>query len=157
MWIVIPVVLAVRRLPYTVRGTFASLLIVHTLLRGGGRERRRHQADDLQGRHPAPDLEGGPGGVALLLHPGPPGGLGHAAAGRPGPRDDDGGHLQLLHRRVGQRGGGPRADPDRARRRLPLRHQPGGRDPRWAGSSDEFLAAGCGIFISIKRPFGSQS
>jgi len=29
MWIVIPIVLAVRRLPYTVRGTFASLLIVH--------------------------------------------------------------------------------------------------------------------------------
>jgi iron(III) transport system permease protein len=29
MWIIIPVVLAVRRLPYTVRGTFASLLIVH--------------------------------------------------------------------------------------------------------------------------------
>jgi len=29
MWIVIPVVLGVRRLPYTVRGTFASLLLVH--------------------------------------------------------------------------------------------------------------------------------
>lgn len=29
MWIVIPIVLGVRRLPYTVRGTFASLLIVH--------------------------------------------------------------------------------------------------------------------------------
>jgi len=29
IWIVIPIVLAVRRLPYTVRGTFASLLIVH--------------------------------------------------------------------------------------------------------------------------------
>jgi len=29
MWIIIPLVLAVRRLPYTVRGTFASLLIVH--------------------------------------------------------------------------------------------------------------------------------
>jgi iron(III) transport system permease protein len=29
MWIVIPVVLGVRRLPYTVRGTFASLQIVH--------------------------------------------------------------------------------------------------------------------------------
>ena len=29
MWIVIPIVLAVRRLPYTVRGTFASLLVVH--------------------------------------------------------------------------------------------------------------------------------
>jgi iron(III) transport system permease protein len=29
MWIIIPIVLAVRRLPYTVRGTFASLLIVH--------------------------------------------------------------------------------------------------------------------------------
>ncbi len=29
MWIIIPVVLGVRRLPYTVRGTFASLLIVH--------------------------------------------------------------------------------------------------------------------------------
>jgi iron(III) transport system permease protein len=29
MWIVIPLVLGVRRLPYTVRGTFASLLIVH--------------------------------------------------------------------------------------------------------------------------------
>jgi iron(III) transport system permease protein len=29
LWVVIPIVLAVRRLPYTVRGTFASLLIVH--------------------------------------------------------------------------------------------------------------------------------
>ena len=29
LWIVIPLVLGVRRLPYTVRGTFASLLIVH--------------------------------------------------------------------------------------------------------------------------------
>src|SRR5512139_2142507 len=29
MWIVIPIVLGVRRLPYTVRGTFSSLLIVH--------------------------------------------------------------------------------------------------------------------------------
>jgi len=29
MWIVIPIVLGVRRLPYTVRGTFASLQIVH--------------------------------------------------------------------------------------------------------------------------------
>ena len=29
MWLVIPLVLGVRRLPYTVRGTFASLLIVH--------------------------------------------------------------------------------------------------------------------------------
>jgi iron(III) transport system permease protein len=29
MWIVIPIVLGVRRLPYTVRGTFASLLLVH--------------------------------------------------------------------------------------------------------------------------------
>ncbi len=29
LWIVIPIVLGVRRLPYTVRGTFASLLIVH--------------------------------------------------------------------------------------------------------------------------------
>jgi iron(III) transport system permease protein len=29
MWIIIPIVLAVRRLPYTVRGTYASLLLVH--------------------------------------------------------------------------------------------------------------------------------
>jgi iron(III) transport system permease protein len=29
VWIVIPIVLAVRRLPYTVRGTYASLLVVH--------------------------------------------------------------------------------------------------------------------------------
>ena len=29
MWIVIPIVLGVRRMPYTVRGTFSSLLIVH--------------------------------------------------------------------------------------------------------------------------------
>ncbi|HNS14440.1 MAG TPA: iron ABC transporter permease [Syntrophorhabdaceae bacterium] len=29
LWVVIPIVLAVRRLPYTVRGTFSSLLIVH--------------------------------------------------------------------------------------------------------------------------------
>jgi iron(III) transport system permease protein len=29
IWVVIPIVLGVRRLPYTVRGTFASLLIVH--------------------------------------------------------------------------------------------------------------------------------
>jgi iron(III) transport system permease protein len=29
VWIVIPLVLGVRRLPYTVRGTFASLLVVH--------------------------------------------------------------------------------------------------------------------------------
>ncbi|MCE5334584.1 MAG: iron ABC transporter permease [Desulfobacteraceae bacterium] len=29
MWLVIPIVLGIRRLPYTVRGTFASLLIVH--------------------------------------------------------------------------------------------------------------------------------
>jgi iron(III) transport system permease protein len=29
LWVVIPIVLGVRRLPYTVRGTFSSLLIVH--------------------------------------------------------------------------------------------------------------------------------
>jgi iron(III) transport system permease protein len=29
IWMVIPIVLGVRRLPYTVRGTFASLLIIH--------------------------------------------------------------------------------------------------------------------------------
>lgn len=29
MWIVLPIVLAVRRLPYTVRGSYASLLVVH--------------------------------------------------------------------------------------------------------------------------------
>lgn len=29
MWIVLPLVLAVRRLPYTVRGSYASLLVVH--------------------------------------------------------------------------------------------------------------------------------
>src|SRR5262245_32840811 len=28
-WVIIPIVLAVRRLPYTVRGTYASLLLVH--------------------------------------------------------------------------------------------------------------------------------
>ena len=31
-WIVMPLVLAVRRLPYTVRGSFASLLLVHRSL-----------------------------------------------------------------------------------------------------------------------------
>lgn len=29
LWIIIPIVLGVRRMPYTVRGTFASLLLVH--------------------------------------------------------------------------------------------------------------------------------
>jgi iron(III) transport system permease protein len=29
LWIIIPLVLAIRRLPYTVRGTYASLLLVH--------------------------------------------------------------------------------------------------------------------------------
>jgi iron(III) transport system permease protein len=29
LWIIIPIVLSVRRLPYTVRGTYASLLLVH--------------------------------------------------------------------------------------------------------------------------------
>lgn len=29
MWIILPLVLAVRRLPYTVRGSYASLLVVH--------------------------------------------------------------------------------------------------------------------------------
>src|SRR5207237_4676591 len=28
-WIILPIVLAVRRLPYTVRGSYASLLLVH--------------------------------------------------------------------------------------------------------------------------------
>ncbi|MFB3817637.1 MAG: ABC transporter permease [Candidatus Methylomirabilales bacterium] len=32
LWIILPLVLAVRRLPYTVRGTFASLLLVHRSL-----------------------------------------------------------------------------------------------------------------------------
>jgi iron(III) transport system permease protein len=32
MWIILPIVLAVRRLPYTVRGTYASLLLVHQSL-----------------------------------------------------------------------------------------------------------------------------
>ena len=30
MWIILPLVLAVRRLPYTVRGSYSSLLLVHT-------------------------------------------------------------------------------------------------------------------------------
>jgi iron(III) transport system permease protein len=29
LWIILPIVLAVRRLPYTVRGSYASLLLVH--------------------------------------------------------------------------------------------------------------------------------
>jgi iron(III) transport system permease protein len=29
MWVILPLVLAVRRLPYTVRGSFSSLLLVH--------------------------------------------------------------------------------------------------------------------------------
>jgi len=29
VWIILPLVLGIRRLPYTVRGTFASLLLVH--------------------------------------------------------------------------------------------------------------------------------
>jgi len=29
MWIILPLVLAVRRLPYTVRGSYSSLLLVH--------------------------------------------------------------------------------------------------------------------------------
>ncbi|MBI5167677.1 MAG: iron ABC transporter permease, partial [candidate division NC10 bacterium] len=32
MWIILPLVLAVRRLPYTVRGSYASLLLVHRSL-----------------------------------------------------------------------------------------------------------------------------
>jgi iron(III) transport system permease protein len=32
LWIILPLVLAVRRLPYAVRGTFASLLLVHSAL-----------------------------------------------------------------------------------------------------------------------------
>jgi iron(III) transport system permease protein len=32
MWVILPLVLAVRRLPYTVRGTYASLLLVHRSL-----------------------------------------------------------------------------------------------------------------------------
>jgi len=32
MWIILPIVLAVRRLPYTVRGSFSSLLLVHKSL-----------------------------------------------------------------------------------------------------------------------------
>jgi len=32
LWIIMPLVLAVRRLPYTVRGSFASLLLVHRSL-----------------------------------------------------------------------------------------------------------------------------
>lgn len=32
MWLIMPVVLAMRRLPYTVRGSYASLLLVHTSL-----------------------------------------------------------------------------------------------------------------------------
>ncbi|MBI2563087.1 MAG: iron ABC transporter permease, partial [candidate division NC10 bacterium] len=32
MWIILPLVLAVRRLPYTVRGSFSSLLLVHKSL-----------------------------------------------------------------------------------------------------------------------------
>jgi iron(III) transport system permease protein len=32
MWIILPIVLAVRRLPYTVRGSYASLLLVHKSL-----------------------------------------------------------------------------------------------------------------------------
>jgi iron(III) transport system permease protein len=32
LWIILPLVMAVRRLPYAVRGTYASLLLVHTSL-----------------------------------------------------------------------------------------------------------------------------
>src|SRR3970282_153392 len=31
MWVIFPLVLAVRRLPYTVRGSYSSLLLVHKL------------------------------------------------------------------------------------------------------------------------------
>ena len=39
-----PLVLAVRRLPYTVRGAYSSLLLVHRSHGGGGGERGRLRA-----------------------------------------------------------------------------------------------------------------
>jgi iron(III) transport system permease protein len=35
IWIILPIVLAVRRPPYTVRGSFSSLLLVHESLEEG--------------------------------------------------------------------------------------------------------------------------
>ena len=71
MWIVVPLVLGVRRLPYTVRGTFASLQIVHKSFEEaaesvGARKTRTFRDVTL------PLIwKGVLGGFALLFHPGP--------------------------------------------------------------------------------------
>ena len=123
-WIVMPLVLAVRRLPYTVRGSYASLLLVHRSMEEAAASVGATRAAHVPRHHPAHDLEGRAGGKPLLLHDLAPGGL-----RRPLPRPrrlgvDHQRHLRLLHRRQRQRGGGPGGDPDRRGGDLHDRHQP---------------------------------
>jgi len=81
---------------------------------GGGRERRRHQAENVQGHHRAAGVEGHPRRRAVFLHHVDPGGVRHPVphAGRLG--DDPVRNLHLLHRGLPQPGGSARRDPDRA-------------------------------------------
>ena len=74
-WIVMPLVLAVRRLPYTVRGVIRLAPARAPLHGGGGGERGRLGSARLPRRDLAADLEGRPGGRPLLLHDLAAGGL----------------------------------------------------------------------------------
>jgi iron(III) transport system permease protein len=96
-WIIMPLVLAVRRLPYTVRGSLASLLLVHRSLE----KRRRASAPPsfrASGRHLAADLEGHPGRQLVLVHDLAPGSLGRVVPGTGGMGVHHQRHLRVLHR-----------------------------------------------------------
>jgi iron(III) transport system permease protein len=114
-WIVMPLVLAVRRLPYTVRGSFASLLLVHRSL---------EEAASSVGAS-----GGDPRGQPVLVHDLAAGGLGGAVPRPRGLGVDHQRHLRLLHRGQRQRGRRPGRHPHRRRRHQRRHHQPHGRHP----------------------------
>ena len=135
LWIIIPIVLAVRRLPYTVRGTYASLLLVHRSMEEAAASVGAPGLSVVPRHHAAAHLARRARRLAVLVHDVAPGGLGGAVplARRLG--DDHGGDLLLLHRGQRQRGRRAGCDPDRGRQPQRAGDQPGrghphGRDVR---------------------------
>ncbi len=128
MWIILPLVLAVRRLPYTVRGSYSSLLLVHKSMEEAaenvGATKLRTFRDItvplvwkgiLVGALFSfiTSIQEASATIFLTL-----GGWEMIPVR----------HLHLLHRGLAEPGGRARRDPDRAVRAEPVRRQPHRRD-----------------------------
>jgi len=76
MWIILPLVLAVRRLPYTVRGSFSSLLLVHPSMEEAAANVGATKLRTFRDITVPLVWKGHPGRRAVFLHHVDPGALG---------------------------------------------------------------------------------